>query len=506
VKKNEKLLSIKNVINASIYLVGLVILFVALFIDLEFDNVSFEQVLYNIIFAKGAKIDIVVSGLFFVVCAIAIVSLLVFIIYKLVKSLKIKEKFFLKIKPKDITLLLFVFMFICIFLSYKILGIDEYIDLQIRSSDFIKNYYVDGRNVEITFPKEKRNLIYIYIESLENANISKQNGGIMEESYIPNLEKLALENLNFSNNSSIGGAYELNNTNWTMAALVAYTSGVPLKLSVGNNQYKGYGKSLPGVYSLGDILKENGYNNYFMIGSDADFGGRKDYFKNHGDYTIYDYYYAIEKKYIEPDYHVWWGYEDAKLFEFAKEKVLEISKSDEPFNFTILTVDTHYTDGYMDDTCEVKFDEVYANAIYCSDSKVYSFVKWLMKQDFYNNTTIIIAGDHLTMQYDFYPYVPGFQRTIFNTFINSAEQTEYNKNRLFSTFDMFPTTLAALGVKIEGNRLGLGVNLFSGEKTLIEKHDIDYINNEIAKKSFFYDNIILGDSYYKMQDRIEAGT
>ena len=34
----------------------------------------------------------------------------------------------------------------------------------------------------------------------------------------------------------------------------------------------------------------------------------------------------------------------------------------------------------------------------------------------------------------------------------------------FSQFDMFPTTLAALGVKIEGNKLGLGVNLFSLNK------------------------------------------
>ena len=29
-----------------------------------------------------------------------------------------------------------------------------------------------------------------------------------------------------------------------------------------------------------------------MIGSDADFGGRKDYFKYHGDYEILDYNYA----------------------------------------------------------------------------------------------------------------------------------------------------------------------------------------------------------------------
>ena len=65
---------------------------------------------------------------------------------------------------------------------------------------------------------------------------------------------------------------------------------------------------------------------------------------------------------------------------------------------------------------------------------------------------------------------------------------------------MFPTTLAALGVKIEGNKLGLGVNLFSTEKTLLEEYGKEYINEEIMKKSFYYDNELLGDTYYKMMN------
>ena len=43
--------------------------------------------------------------------------------------------------------------------------------------------------------------------------------------------------------------------------------------------------------AMKEILEYNGYNNYFMIGSDAEFGGRKSFFETHGNYTIYDYYY-----------------------------------------------------------------------------------------------------------------------------------------------------------------------------------------------------------------------
>ena len=57
--------------------------------------------------------------------------------------------------------------------------------------------------------------------------------------------------------------------------------------------------------------------------------------------------------------------------------------------------------------------------------------------------------------------------------------------------DLYPTTLGALGAKIEGNRLGLGTNLFSNEKTLIEKYGVEYVNKELKKVSRFYDNSIL---------------
>ena len=67
-----------------------------------------------------------------------------------------------------------------------------------------------------------------------------------------------------------------------------------------------------------------------------------------------------------------------------------------------------------------------------------------------------------------------------------------NKNRLVSSFDVFPTTLALLGATWEGDRLGLGTNLFSDSKTIFEEYGYDYVNNELKKKSIFYNKEILG--------------
>ena len=52
--------------------------------------------------------------------------------------------------------------------------------------------------------------------------------------------------------------------------------------------------------------------------------------------------------------------------------------------------------------------------------------------------------------------------------------------------DMVPTTLAALGVEIDGNKLGLGTNLFSGEETLREELGANYINKELKRNDKMY--------------------
>ena len=42
------------------------------------------------------------------------------------------------------------------------------------------------------------------------------------------------------------------------------------------------------------------------------------------------------------------------------------------------------------------------------------------------------------------------------------------RNRVFSSYDMFPTILASMGVSIKYESLAFGVNLFSGKPTLAE--------------------------------------
>lgn len=434
-----------------------------------------------------------------------IIFITVYVTYRIIFrncNIYLKFKIFsknLSIKINFMAILFLIFLSATVFSTVNSVNfamdklyIGDYLEANTKSSEFFEKNYVNPRDVELEFPKEKRNLIYIYLESMEATYSDENHGGAYPYNYIPNLTDLAYDYINFSSNEDVGGAYMTIGTTWTMGGLVAETAGVPIKNVFGANSEESYENGLVnGAYALGDILEDKGYHQSIMVGSDLSFGGRRSYFEGHGDYEVFDLYTARDDGIIPDDYYVFWGYEDEKLFDYAKQELEKLSDSDEPFNFSMLTVDTHATDGYTSDFCPDYSSDSYLNSVYCSDMQLGEFIEWIQDQDFYEDTTIVLTGDHISMNnYSFDDIDEDYERGVYNVYINSAVETDNNKNREFTTFDYFPTTLAALGVKIQGNRLGLGTNLFSDKKTLSEKYGNDYINDELSKRSTYYDACI----------------
>ncbi len=463
-----------------------------------FGHLSMDEIIFHIkVPIEGSNTDIIFifakECLWKVLLPTIIISFV--LIYPMVKDLKIiNDKIHTSERKRTIAVSLCLAMAILIVSIVKIIkttDIKDYIEDQMDHSNFIANEYVNPQNTAIQFSDNKRNLIYIFLESMETTYYSVEEGGLSKDNLIPEIAQLAKENIDFSYTEQLGGANVLTGTSWTVGAMSAQTAGVPLKLKIDNNALGEYSTFLGGAYSIGQILQNNGYHNFLLLGSDATFGGRKKLFEQHGNYEIWDFESAMQERRVSEK--IWWGYSDNLLFEFAKEKILKLANQDEPFNFTMLTADTHFPDGYQCSDCENKWDEQYKNVISCSSKQVGEFVNWIKKQDFYDNTTIVIAGDHLTMQSNFFELEEGqdYQKKVVSIVINPAVEVTNTKNREYSTFDLYPTTLAALGAEIEGNKLGLGTNLFSEEETLIEKYGIEYVNNELKKNSRFYDNNIL---------------
>ena len=371
-------------------------------------------------------------------------------------------------------------------------GLPEYLYGMFNETPIFETHYVAPTEENVIFPEEKRNLIYIFLESMEISYLSGELGGALDVNLIPELYGLAEENINFSHNSQVGGFLPVNGTTWTIGAMVGHTAGVPLKTPTDVEDWQnGYGEDgefLPGIRSLSDILAEQGYYQALMVGSVASFGGRSVYYSTHGTDVIYDLSTARKAGIVPRDYFVWWGMEDMHLFEYAKRELTQIAGQDQPFAFTMLTVDTHHIGGYACEYCGTEREEQYENVMSCSSRQVAEFVAWLEQQDFYENTTIIITGDHLSMDKGYFSrnVEESYVRRSYNCFINSAVETTHSKNRQFSALDMFPTTLAAMGCRIQGDRLGLGVNLFSGRPTLIESMGYERFDRQLSMSSDYY--------------------
>ena len=64
------------------------------------------------------------------------------------------------------------------FRAQRWFGFFDYIESIVLRSNFIEEEYVSPRSVTLSFPEEKRNLIYIFVESGETSTQDAANGGL----------------------------------------------------------------------------------------------------------------------------------------------------------------------------------------------------------------------------------------------------------------------------------------------------------------------------------------
>lgn len=465
-----------------------VLIFLAAFLGHTYVQVDFDQLLFQL---KTTSTGVPRALLGSAVMQVGVFSLVLYgLEIWLYSSLTGKhDLFFIKKNILSFSLTAFV---VSLLICGATVHVFPFVKAEFKESDFIQSHYVKPEENILHFPEKKRNLIYIFLESMESTFTDASAGEMITGCYIPELAALAEKNINFSHNEGIGGALSYPGTTWTAAAMVTQTAGVPVKVSLQADTYGAGDVFLPGVVSIGQILEEQGYNQVLLLGSNAEFHGREVYFTEHGNYEILDTDALKEAKRLPEDYEAWWGFEDEKLFAYAKEELTRLAEAEEPFNLTMLTADTHFPDGCPCRLCEERYDIPYANVLACSSRQVADFIAWIQEQPFYENTTIVISGDHLTMDGGFMEDIdPDYIRTVYNCVIHAPEKPMREKNRMFGTMDLFPTTLAALGVKIDGEQLGLGTNLFSDRETLTEQYGYTFLAEELQKQSTFYDSEFL---------------
>ena len=363
-------------------------------------------------------------------------------------------------------------------------GISNYLSYK-ELTDFVRENYVSPSNLKITHEAKSKNLLLIYVESLEN---NYRNTNLFDQNLLKELDDL--DGVSFSKYTQAPG------TGWTIAALVSTQCGIPLKpigLADINLQGSLIKDFLPNVQCLGDTLKSAGYTNVFLGGASTHFSGKNKFLTQHGyskivgkEEWINEYGYSIN------DMNGWGLYDD-DLTNEAKKELDVLEKNGSPFNLTVLTVDTHFPDGFLSKACKSAGGKEFTDIVKCSVHQVAELIKYAKSKGYLENTNIVVLGDHLSMRNAVYDKLTATdERFIYNKFIPSSS---FKKNReSIVHFSIAPTVLNSLGFDLDGFRYGLGTSsIFDQDEPTNEKW-IKSLMENLDRPSDYYNNFWIKQS------------
>jgi len=351
-----------------------------------------------------------------------------------------------------------------------------------EETNFYAENYVDILKHPIKNTK-KRNVIVLFVESFNEAfrNVKSQDIVLHDE-----------EGIKFSN--FIEGYAQ----RWTQAALFSSFTGVHIHYISDFWRYKqrvkyktnshdfindavkssiisGYFDfETPNIGNISKIATNDGYQSLFVQGTSIDFSGTGAFLRANGfrDENIY----AVERIKEEfgiaySDLTVLEGYNDREIFGVFKHKIQSLCQ-DNPFFAVMFTMDMHA--GYKKDFEEIKEENI---------ENLNDFLAWFKQQEFYENTTLVILGDHNQQGRN---VKTGAK--IYNAFFNLPNKLKQNvnTNRTFNQIDMFPTLLEIMGYDLPERKAGMGTSLFSDKKTLAERYSYQEQEKIFNKNDVFY--------------------
>lgn len=306
------------------------------------------------------------------------------------------------------------------------------IDLLIKGNiekNFLSTIYIDPENVKFT-PEKPKNLILIYIESMENTYRDKT---IFGKNLLENLDKLpGISFLQYR---------QLPFTGWTIAGQFATMCGKEIEFNYENNNNR----------CLSDILHDHGYYNVYMGGTNLKFTNRGKFLNNHQYDEIYGEAEWRRKGY---NYEYVWGLYDDDLLKEAKLKLEILHEKKELFNLTILTGDTHSIDGYLSSYCKSRGASSLEDIVECSTQQINEFVQFIINKGYLKDSNIVIIGDHLFPLDDKFQNKSKSNRYIYNKFI--SEDNFYKTREKIYHFDLLPNVLYFIGIKPNSNQIAFG--------------------------------------------------
>ncbi|MHA7279623.1 LTA synthase family protein [Arthrobacter sp. MDT2-2] len=342
-------------------------------------------------------------------------------------------------------------------------GMGDYI--RAANSDYdLGDYYVEPT---VTSDADERNLVLIYLESGE---ATLEDDQLFEKDAFAPLKEVTRAADGWQ---SVEDLQQYQGGGWTMAGLVGTQCGVPLKAggsaagSAPSNDLGGDTETyLGGLTCLGDVLEEHGYESVFLGGANASFAAKETFLRTHGYSEVKDLSDWRAAGEPEENFRSDWGLSDERLMSHARDEIdrlhAEAERTGEPFNLTLLTLDTHEP-VHVYDYCDVDTQNVVTSVFSCSMTQVAGFVDYLKEKGYLEDTAVVITGDHLKLMSAgnaFHEQLDDHgNRTVFNRIWVPGGAAPLRPR--VDQLNMYPTILEAAGLTLQDHEAGLGVSAFA---------------------------------------------
>ncbi|WP_353116822.1 LTA synthase family protein [Myroides odoratus] len=313
-----------------------------------------------------------------------------------------------------------------------------------------------------SLPVQKKNIVLITVESL-SASFMERYGNT--DQITPHLDELAKESLVFDNLFAVG--------NRTVRGLEAVTLSRPP--SAGESLVKQEDNA--DLFSLGNVLKNQGYQVQYLYGGDSYFDNMKTFFGGNR-------YEIIDKSDLKPNEITFsniWGVCDEDMFDKALKTFDANSEKGQPFFSHIMTVSNHRPYTYPAGKITIDGDSQSRDGgVKYTDYAIGKFIEQAKTKPWFKDTVFVVIADHcassagkasLPLERYHIPamiYAPGF--------IEPKEE-----KRLVSQIDVMPTLLGLLHFSYDSRFYGQDIykKQYQERAFIATYQNLGYLENNI---------------------------
>lgn len=221
-----------------------------------------------------------------------------------------------------------------------------------------------------------KNVLLVMVESLSAEYLGSFGSA---EGLTPFLDELASESLLFTNFFATG--------NRTVRGLEAVTLSIPP--TPGQAIVKRLGRE-SGLWSLGQVLRAEGYDTRFLYGGRGYFDNMSAFFAGNG--------YAVTDETDFPAEHLGfknaWGVADEYLYDVALDAADRAHAAGRPFFFHLMTTSNHRPYTYPEGRIDIAPGSGRAGAVKYTDWALRHLVEQARTKPWFKDTLLVVVADH----------------------------------------------------------------------------------------------------------------